>query len=70
MIEARDNACAEPWTRIPAEIESEADRRTLCAIIASCGLEVRIVRVRLTQRGTPKKFIEYRANGNRIITEE
>lgn len=48
MIEARDTACAEPWTRIPAEIESESDRRTLCAIIASCGLEVRIVRVRLT----------------------
>lgn len=60
----------DDFARIPAEIESEADRRTLCAILASCGLEVRIVRVRLTQRGTPKKFIEYRANGNKIITEE
>lgn len=61
---------SDDFTRIPAEIESEADRRTLCAILASAGLEVRIVRVRLTQRGTPKKFIEYRANGNKIITEE
>ena len=60
----------EEWTRIPAEIEQEADRRTLCAILASAGLEVRIVRVRLTARGTPKKFIEYRANGNKIVTEE
>lgn len=61
---------SDDFARIPAEIESEADRRTLCAILASAGLEVRIVRVRLTQRGTPKKFIEYRANGNKIITEE
>ena len=48
------------WTRIPMEIPNEADRRTLCSILASIGLEVRIVKVKLTKGGTPKKYIEYR----------
>jgi hypothetical protein len=34
------------WTRIPAPIDNEADRRTLSAILVSLGLEVRIVRER------------------------
>ena len=48
------------WTRIPMEIPNEADRRTLCAILTSVGMEVRIVKVKLTKGGTPKKYIEYR----------
>lgn len=48
------------WTRIPVEIASETDRRTMTAILASVGLEVRIVKVRLTKGGTAKKYIEYR----------
>ena len=50
----------DEWTRIPVEIASETDRRTLAAILTSAGLEVRIVKVRLTKGGTPKKYIEYR----------
>lgn len=49
------------WTRLPCPIPDERDRRELCAILAANGLEVRIVRVRETPRGTPKRFIEYRA---------
>lgn len=60
----------DDWVRIPAEINDEADRRALAAILTSNGLEVRVVRVKLTQRGSPKKYIEYRNNGNRLITEE
>ena len=48
------------WTRIPVEIASETDRRTMTSILASVGLEVRIVKVRLTKGGTLKKYIEYR----------
>ena len=48
------------WTRIPMEITNETDRRTMVSILASVGLEVRIVKVRLTKGGTPKKYIEYR----------
>ena len=48
------------WTRIPVEIASETDRRTMCAILSSVGLEVRVVKVKLTKGGTPKKYIEYR----------
>ena len=48
------------WTRIPVEITSETDRRTMTSILASAGLEVRIVRVKLSKSGTPKKYIEYR----------
>lgn len=48
------------WTRLPCPIPAEQDRRELCAILAANGMEVRIVRVRETPRGTPKRFIEYR----------
>lgn len=48
------------WTRIPAPIESETDRRALTAILVSAGLEVRIVRVRPTKGGAYHKHIEYR----------
>lgn len=48
------------WTRIPAPIPAEQDRRDLCAILAANGLEVRIVRVKATNRGAAKRYIEYR----------
>ena len=50
----------ENWVRIPANIAGEADRRELAGILSSYGLEVRIVRVKITNRGVPHKFIEYR----------
>ena len=50
----------DDWTRIPMEITNETDRRTMAAILTSVGLEVRIVKVKLTKGGTPKKYIEYR----------
>lgn len=49
------------WTRIPEPIESEADRRTLVAILANAGLEVRVTKERLTQRSAAKRFVEFRA---------
>ena len=48
------------WTRIPAPVDSESDRRTLLGILGSLGLEVRIVKVRETARGTPKRYLKYR----------
>lgn len=48
------------WTRIPAPVDSEQDRRQLCAILASAGLEIRIVRHKATPRGVAKRYIEYR----------
>ena len=51
------------WKRIPANITDEADRRQLAAILTAYGLEVRIVRIKNTNRGTPKRFIEYRDTG-------
>ena len=50
------------WTRIPTPIDQEADRRTLCAVLAAYGLEVRVVKVRVTKSGSIKRFIEYRDN--------
>lgn len=47
------------WVRIPAEIKSEDDRRALSSILVANGLAVREVKVRLTERGTPKRHIEY-----------
>ena len=58
------------WVRIPEPVEAEADRRQLCAILTACGLEVRIVRVRATQRGTPKRYVEYRQNDIGVITPQ
>lgn len=48
------------WTRIPAPVDTEQDRRTLYAILAALGLEVRVVRVKLTPNGTPKRYVEFR----------
>lgn len=50
----------DDWTRIPMEITNETDRRTLCAILASIGLEVRIVKVKPTKGSAYRKYIEYR----------
>ena len=51
---------SQGWVRIPAEIRSETDRRTLAATLAELGLEVRIVKVKETPRGSPKRYLEYR----------
>lgn len=51
------------WKRIPANITDEADRRQLAAILTAYGLEVRIVRLKTTNRGTPKRFVEFRDTG-------
>ena len=48
------------WTRIPAPVDNEADRRTICAILISIGLEVRIVKIKATARGIAKKYVEFR----------
>ena len=48
------------WTRIPSPIDAEADRRTLLGILGSLGLEVRIVKIKATARGTAKKYVEFR----------
>ena len=48
------------WTRIPMEIANETDRRTLCAILTSVGMEVRIVKVKPTKGSAYRKYIEYR----------
>ena len=48
------------WNRIPMEIANETDRRTLCAILASIGLEVRIVKERKTKSSAYQRYIEYR----------
>ena len=53
----------ETWVRIPVHIEKEEDRRELCAILTAYGLEVRIIRIKPTNRGTPKRYIEYRDTG-------
>jgi len=48
------------WTRIPVPIDSDADRRNIASILFAWGLEVRPKKVRLTPKGTPRNFIEYR----------
>lgn len=48
------------WIRIPIPIEAEADRRTLIAILAAAGLEVRIVKERPTKSSAYKRFVEYK----------
>ena len=50
------------WTRIPSPIENEQDRRAICSILVSVGLEVRIIRAKTGEsKSAPiKKFIEYR----------
>lgn len=51
------------WIRIPIPIVEERDRRDLCAILTSLGLEVRVVRIRATKSGTSKRYVEYRDTG-------
>lgn len=50
------------WARIPLPIEAEDDRRTLCSVLASVGLEVRIVKARSGPKPSApwKRYIEYR----------
>lgn len=48
------------WIRIPSPISVEQDSRELCAILASYGLEVRIIREKATKSSTYKRYIEYR----------
>ena len=48
----------DDWTRIPAPIEKEDDRRALCAILAANGLTVRIV-VEKNTSGYRKWYVEY-----------
>ena len=50
----------DDWTRIPLPTEAETDRRTMAAILASVGLEVRIVKVKPTKGSAYRKYIEYR----------
>ena len=50
----------DDWTRIPMEIANETDRRTLCAILTSVGMEVRVVKVKPTKGSAYRKYIEYR----------
>lgn len=54
---------SKKWIRIPVPVADETDRRTLAAVLTACGLEVRIVRIKATNRGTPKRFVEYRDTG-------
>ena len=51
------------WTRIPAQIESDADRRQLAGILTAYGLEVRIVKEKKTPTGSYKKYVEFREVG-------
>ena len=51
------------WTRIPVPIADERDRRDLCAILTSVGLEVRVVKIRATKSGSAQRYIEYRDTG-------
>lgn len=48
------------WTRIPAQIESDADRRLMAGILTAAGLEVRIVKERKTPTGSYKKYVEFK----------
>lgn len=60
------------WVRIPVAVPEEADRRTLCGLLTAIGLEVRIIREKDTNRGKPKRFVEFRHTGidQPIITGE
>lgn len=51
------------WVRIPVNITDEGDRRTMVGLLTSYGLEVRIVRIKWTERGTPCRYIEFRDTG-------
>ena len=46
------------WTRIPVDSFSDADRRTLAAVLVAGGLEVRIAKVK--EKSVTKRYVEYR----------
>lgn len=48
------------WSRIPAPISDEGDRRAIVSVLSSHGLEVRVVRERPTPKAPFKKYVEYR----------
>lgn len=54
----------QDWIRIPIPIADERDRRELCAILGSAGLEVRIVRIRATKSASTQRYVEYRDTGS------
>ena len=58
----------DDWTRIPAQITAEADRREMCAVLASAGLEVRIVNVATGKGSAVRKFVEFRKGPGKITT--
>lgn len=60
----------DDWTRIPMEITNETDRRTMAAILVSVGLEVRIVKVKLTKSGTPQKVHRIPPTGVKMMEEK
>lgn len=60
MSKSNGETIMSEWTRLPVPIENEADRRTLVSILASSGLEVRIVKERKTKSSVYQKYIEYR----------
>lgn len=51
-----------PWTRIPSPFENETDRRTICGLLTSIGLEVRVARVKMGEKPSSpiRKFVEFR----------
>lgn len=51
------------WNRIPLPINEDRDRRDLVGILTAAGLEVRIVKIKPTNRGTPQRYVEYRDTG-------
>lgn len=51
------------WVRIPVNITNEDDRRAITGVLAAYGLEVRIVRIKWTNRGTPCRYVEFRDTG-------
>lgn len=53
------------WSRIPAPISDEGDRRAIVSVLSSHGLEVRIVRERATAKGSYRRFVEYREQEER-----
>lgn len=50
------------WTRIPFPFENETDRRTICGLLTSIGLEVRVARVKMGEKTSSpiRKFVEFR----------
>ena len=53
----------DEWVTIPIAVGEEKDRRDLAAILTAIGLEVRILRVRHNNKGTPKRYVQYRHTG-------